>query len=314
MEDVACNLCKSQDIKPVFELYDYLLNRPQVKTRLVECQGCGLIYQSPRPTLKEMDAHYPPEYESYNAIPMGHRSSNLNRIAIQYGINKRIRFVTRYKSGGQILDIGCATGTFLHGMQTKTEWKLKGVEISRHAAEIAQENYGLDVWVGTLEDARFNAETFDAITMWDVLEHLHDPSSTLREIQRILKPDGILVLRVPNIDSRDAQLFRSFWAGLDAPRHTYVFSLNTLGRMLSENGFEVIKANGGTGSYPTFVLSIRFWLTGRQIEKRTISQITRILNHPLTRLISAPLFFFNSLGVRSPQLIMTARKCKPNGR
>ena len=98
-----------------------------------------------------------------------------------------------------------------------------GVEPDEYSSRIAIEKYHLNVFHGNLDQASYSTSSFDAITLWDVLEHLPDPSSTLQEIKGFLKPDGILVLRVPNYDSCDARLFGFAWSGLDVPRHFMSF-------------------------------------------------------------------------------------------
>jgi 2-polyprenyl-3-methyl-5-hydroxy-6-metoxy-1,4-benzoquinol methylase len=290
------------------ELTDLLLEYDEVKTTLVRCQDCGLVYQNPRPTLDEIGVHYPAEYESYNPETDNKSMPRLLRKAVEYGINKRCRFVIRQKKQGRLLDIGCATGTFLRGMAKYPGWELNGVEISEHAAKIAREAYSLNVFNGTLEEAAYPEHYFDAITLWDVLEHLHDPSSSLDEIHRILKPDGVIVFRIPNLGSWDAKLFGPYWAGLDAPRHLYVFDQHTLNALLTKTGFEVREMSCKIGSYPTFVLSVRFWMAAKGISPAKRASIQKILSHPISRLLSAPFFYVNSMGRHGPLLTVTAAK------
>ncbi len=227
---------------------------------------------------------------------------------MEYGIQKRVRFVTRHVKGGRLLDIGCATGLFLNGFSRAPGWALNGVEINRIAAQEARERYGLEVFTGTLEAAEFPDAHFTAVTMWDVLEHLHDPAGTLREIHRILAPEGVLVLRVPNHDSWDQRIFKEHWAGLDSPRHLYVYDPTTIRRLLQQSGFSIRAISGKIGSYPTFVLSVRFWLVANRTRPETRNRIMKMLYHPIARLISAPFFYLAGLGLRSPLMVVTAAK------
>jgi SAM-dependent methyltransferase len=204
--------------------------------------------------------------------------------------------------------VGCSTGLFLHGMQRYADWKLTGVEINPYAAERAQKQYNLNIHVGTLEQACFPDKFFDAITLWDVFEHLHDPAGSLIEIRRVLKDDGILVVRVPNLDSWDAKLFGRNWAGLDAPRHLYVFSRKMLKKIFEKNGFKIKVMDSNIGSYPTFVLSLRFWMTARRIRSYTANRIINTLYHPVARLITSPLFYLYGLASRGPLVVATAVK------
>jgi len=308
MESVPCNFCGSATTTPFAVVIDLLLERLNVKTTLVRCQQCGLVYQNPRPTLAEMGEHYPPQYDSYADQTVQSKRNWLLQKAVQHGTNKRCRFVTNHKRPGKLLDIGCAMGGFLLGMRDQGAWTLAGVEVNKAVAAAAKERHGLDVFAGTLEEANFPTASFDVVTLWDVFEHLHDPLHTLTEIHRILRPDGIVVIRVPNLASWDAQLFGATWAGLDSPRHLYLFTPTTLTAFLNKAGFGVIEHSCAIGSYMTFVLSIRFWLTARGVSTKTREIISKLLYHPLARLASAPLFYLGSMTLRGPLLVTVARK------
>lgn len=312
MENIVCNLCGNNKVLPFYQYVpDYLLNNDKIKVNFVKCTSCGLIYQNPRPTLKEMSEHYPENYESYTYDDELNNSSTLLKTVYQYGINKRIRFVTHFKKHGRLLDLGCSTGIFLNGFKGSPNWNLFGVEINKKAAHIAQ-NKGLNVFTGTLEEANFPNEYFDVVTMWDVLEHLHDPASSLKEIYRILKPDGILVIRVPNENSWDAHIFGRYWSGLDAPRHLFIFTPITLNRMLSVQNFETIMHSSQIGAYTTFLLSVRFWKQAKHDNNLLINFIVNFLYHPIMRLITAPFFYLSGLGLKGPLLVTVAKKRMEN--
>lgn len=307
MEYVTCNLCNAAETRHLYTVPDLLLDRETVRATLVQCQQCGLVYQNPRPTLAEIGQHYPPEYDPYE----DHANSDgtwLRRKAIEYGLGKRCRYVTRHKEAGRLLDIGCAAGHFLLGMRMRGEWELYGVELSDEVAGIARQRHNLNVVTGTLEEAGYPDAFFDAITMWDVLEHLHDPTGSLREIHRILKPGGLLVIRVPNLASWDAAVFGRYWAGLDAPRHLYLFTPTTLRRMLQDAGFTVTDEDCGIGGYVTFALSVRFWMTARHIAPAYQRRVRTLLYHPLTRIATAPLFYLPAQTLRGTLLVVTAHK------
>lgn len=311
METTDCNLCGSNSSENPILVPDLLLERPQVKARLVRCRACGMVYQNPRPTPQEMAEHYPSEYEPYTDYTASRQRNPLLQRAYAYGTQKRIRFVTRHKSGGRLLDIGCASGTFLLGMHALDNWSVQGVEPSTQTAEYARVVNNLDVFTGTLDEAQFPSGYFDCVTMWDVLEHVHDPLNTLREINRILKDDGILVIRVPNLVSWDARLFGESWAGLDAPRHLYVFTPDTLRAMLAQTGLETIDLSCAIGGYVTFVLSVRFWMTRQKLSPTIKTQVSHILYHPFARLASAPFFWVPSWLKRGPLMVVTAAKRSP---
>jgi len=310
MEEINCNLCDSSEYSVLYTPYDFLLDKKSVETKLVKCENCGLIYQNPRPNIDEMRVSYPDDYEPYLTESKLNNHSWLMKKAIEYGLNKRSRFITSHKSSGRLSDVGCATGLFLNNMQQKKGWDLSGVEINQYAAIIAHDKFGLDIFVGTLEEAAFPDDFFDAVTLWDVLEHLHNPSLSLQEIHRILKPGGILVFRVPNGKSWSEKIFGQYWAGLDSPRHLYVFDQFTLRRILDKVGFDTLQMSCRSGNYPTFILSIKFWLTGKGYKKSTRRKIIRLLDHPILRLLTSPIFLLSGFGLRGSLITVTARKEK----
>jgi len=308
METTHCDLCGSPEYKILYQIPDLLLGRYEQTYLFVKCLECGLVYQNPRPTPEEMTQHYPPEYDSYQADPK--TVSPWLRSAYRYGLEKRFRFIQSYKKSGELLDVGCGTGEFLNHVKTyHPYWSCKGVEINPYAANVARSRYDLEVFCGTLEQAAFSDQLFDAVTLWDVLEHVYSPSSTIKEIWRILKPGGILVFRVPNFGGWDSKLFKQYWAGLDAPRHLYVFSRTTISAYLQRAGFKILRQTSRIGNYPTFLLSLRFWLN-RSGAKRTsyASGLMRILHSPLMRLVAAPWFFLGSLHLNGALLVVIAQK------
>jgi SAM-dependent methyltransferase len=137
----------------------------------------------------------------------------------------------------RVLDVGCATGDLLLAIREAGNPDVTGVEPGARAAKVARQR-GLRVHVGGLEDARFDAGSFDTILLSHTLEHVRDPIATLREIRRVLRPGGALVLWLPNVESIEARLLGRYWIGYDAPRHLTTFGLTTLSRALAATGFQ----------------------------------------------------------------------------
>jgi SAM-dependent methyltransferase len=273
---------------PIATAHDRLLGIPGQFT-VVRCTECDLHYINPQPTMEELAHYYPPEYDPYGT-PLPSELPLLKRLSVNYGLRKRCRALLQYKTGGRLLEMGCANGLFLDAVRRTGGWQVQGVETSEAAARYAREKLALDVWNGTLQDARFPDDRFDVVAMWDVLEHVHHPQETLREIHRVLKPDGILVTRLPLLDSWDRRLFGPYWAGWDAPRHLTTFSLRTLRRMLGQAGFYVERAASISGSYPAFALSVRFWARER-LSPRARQELRNLLESLPIRVAIGPLFY-----------------------
>lgn len=300
---LICPFCGGQAFIPRFEVNDYWLERKDVHVKFVQCSQCGLIFQNPRPDRAEMEAHYPQSYEVFAA--KGHNRSSF---FYRYGWKKRCELITRHKKSGRLLDLGCANGSFLEWMkQTSGAWELYGIEPAKSAAQKAA-NAGFNVFEGVLEDAHYPDGYFDVITAWDVLEHLADPQKALWELYRTLKVDGLLVLRFPDADSLDARIFGKYWAGIDAPRHLYVFSGSTIARLLEKMGFSILDQNSRVGGYLNFVKSIRFALTAKQVKSAYRNPILKLLSNPLSRVIAAPFFYLKDTLSKGSEIVLIASK------
>jgi len=167
---------------------------------------------------------------------------------------------SRFSTPGSVLDVGCASGAFLLAMRDR-EWQVAGTDTNEQAFDLAKSIPGADIRLGLLEADAFHPESFDAVTLWSVFEHLHDPLGTLRVIREVIRPDGRLFMVMPNYRSLERMLFRTRWFALELPRHLYHFTPSTLGRMLSRGGFHVETLKQASG-HDTLRFSLRL-LTGR---------------------------------------------------
>jgi 2-polyprenyl-3-methyl-5-hydroxy-6-metoxy-1,4-benzoquinol methylase len=168
------------------------------------------------------------------------------------------RFVEAYTRNGRLLDVGCATGTFIGHMAARG-WEVEGVEVSSEAAQLARDRHGVHVHTGRLAEADIAPGSTDVVTLWDVIEHVHNPPAELAHIRELLVRDGLLVLTVPNLASWDRRLFGVHWIGWDLPRHLYGFPATTLERMVAEAGFRLVERRCILSGVGAFVLSYRNW-------------------------------------------------------
>jgi 2-polyprenyl-3-methyl-5-hydroxy-6-metoxy-1,4-benzoquinol methylase len=143
-----------------------------------------------------------------------------------------------FQVGARLLDFGCGSGAFLRRMHDQG-WQVLGLDLCRAAVERVQRELGLSALVGTLPHPDLPPESFDVITMWQSLEHVHQPLEVLEHAYRLLVPGGKLIVAVPNIDSAPFRWFGSAWFGLDLPRHLTHFSAATLRQMLERAGLWV---------------------------------------------------------------------------
>ena len=287
VETVACDLCGSTDSKVLHVVHDMKYGGPG-EFQLRRCTHCGLMFLSPRPVPAAIGAYYPPTYSAYRPA-VEDEGFFLMRWMRQRKLARKRQLVERYagRQSGRVLDVGCATGLFLHEM-TLGGWQAAGVELTPEAAEYARKRFGLDVFTGMLLEAPLAPASFDAMTFWDVMEHTYSPSAELARAAELVKPGGLLALHVPNWNSVDRLLFGPFWAGLDPPRHLYVFTRPTLTALLERAGFRPIKWACCIPSYFSFVISVERLLEQRA--PRLAPFFTWLLNFPGVRVLFEPWF------------------------
>jgi 2-polyprenyl-3-methyl-5-hydroxy-6-metoxy-1,4-benzoquinol methylase len=312
MDHIICPLCQCSEYQVVYSnLPDRMFDHDGTKTTFVRCNQCRLIYQNPRPSIAEMANYYPEEYECYQDVTSVKKVSLLLKESYKYGMLKRLNAVRTWKKQGWLLDIGCASGLFLNFVRSNSGFNVRGEEINLAASQYARDHFKLDVFTGSLEESAYPDSSFDAVTMWDVLEHIHDPLAGLREVFRILKPGGIVVMRVPNGAGWDARLFRQYWAGLEAPRHLFIFTLATLTELVSRAGLAPLAHTTNGGGYTTFLLSLRFFLAERLNQPElAVSDDTwmRFFYSPFARLVTAPIFALPGIFQNGTLLTFTAVK------
>ena len=249
-ESVNCCLCQSNQRKLLLEGPDRLHNIPGIFT-LYQCLDCGLIYQNPRPTADSLQIIYPNEYDPHQPVAMP--SGKLHPDWV-----RTCEFIQQQQpDGGRLLDVGCGSGTFLLTLrQLCPKWETIGIEPDPQAATIARQN-NLHVQMTQLESATLTTGSFDAVTFWNVLEHLPNPLRSLHYIHQLLRPNGVLYLAVPLCDSWDAQLFGRYWLGWELPRHFVMFNRSTLRTTLLKAGFEIVNTACLSGIEFCFAESIR---------------------------------------------------------
>lgn len=270
----VCPLCNSPEAELLFWNFDRLYGFPG-EFGTLKCEDCGLIRLSPRPIESELKNYYPRDYYSYQV------TSNVTRVGVignlkswlhntgrniflsslgypvmpptkwqkilqnlapkflknRYGYGNRF---PEYVHQGTVLEIGCGSATYLNLLKSYG-WHVQGLDLNPQASEAAKTNFGIDVFVGELEDAPFVENSFDYIHMSHVVEHFTNPLRAMKKIRKILKPDGIAYIEVPNVESFESKRSGKFWYGLDAPRHLFMFTPATLDKLFKSSNLKVEK-------------------------------------------------------------------------
>ncbi len=223
-----CGLCGGSDFDGVLDGWDRLCGIPG-RFRVLRCRGCGLL--ATRPVPANLGDYYPAGYGPHH-IGKG-CLDGLKSFLMQ-------RFVLRALGRGEglkILDVGCANGQLLAKLK-RPGWRLSGLEPDADCVSRVRSGLGVDARCGVLADRAFEPG-FDVITMFHVLEHVPDPVADLREVRRLLKPDGVFIAEVPVCDSYGFAIMGSKWYGLDLPRHLTHFSTRTLRLAAEKAGLRV---------------------------------------------------------------------------
>jgi SAM-dependent methyltransferase len=231
-EECACLLCGSGNFSPLLEASYPRGGDAGLHFLIVRCNRCGLCFTNPRPDLVSIKRFYPADYHSYRAKPNG-TNERIRK-------TDPIRKLLPIQGSARMLDFGCGAGDFLRRMHA-LGWNVTGLDMAEPAVARIRDQYGLPAQVGTLPSPLWEAACFEAITMWQSLEHVHQPLDVLHEAYRLLTAGGRLLVAAPNFDSFASRWFGASWYGLDLPRHITHFTPQTLRMMLRRAGFERVE-------------------------------------------------------------------------
>lgn len=231
-----CPLCGKGHFKKAMTCTDHYATGEAFD--IYRCQECGFLFTQGVPVENEIGRYYEsPDYISHSDTNKGLMNHVYHWIR-RFMLKRKAHLVKHCCGGlvhGTLLDIGTGTGYFPHFMQEKG-WKVSAIEKSPKAREFARKHFQLDVsapeTLFTLEK-----ETFDAITLWHVMEHLEHLNETWKQLYQLLKPGGVLIVAVPNPNSYDAGHYGERWAAYDVPRHLWHFTPSVIQQFGAKHGF-----------------------------------------------------------------------------
>lgn len=237
----VCQICGAIDERPV---------TVQNGWDIVRCARCSFVYVNPRPDNETLARLYLKYLPDKMADPLAWDSY------MREVFSKAADVIARHKPrGGRLIDIGCGYGFFLAEMKRRGGWELDGMDVSTTATDYTA-SLGFRITQGTLETVRYPDCSFDAVTMLYVLEHVTDPAGVLAEVRRILKPGGMLLLRVPHT-TPIVEFLKVFGIRnnlYDPPFHLSDFSATTIKRLLEQSGFTGIHTSIGGVTKPPEIL------------------------------------------------------------
>jgi len=259
----SCCVCGSDDHALVLRTIDYLFHIPG-EYSVVRCRNCGHRFLNPQPTPDSLHLCYPQNYGPHQTAASSVATSSESPVEDTAPVPWYLRYLPLRRIPGlralyfwltddlghpipklpendqpKLLELGCSTGAWLLRAQ-QAGWCVTGVEPGDAPAQTARDA-GLNVRTGLLSEVELETGTFDVAAAWMVLEHVYDPSETLRELAAALRPGGQLSFSVPNAGGIESALFRGSWYVWEPPRHLHFFSSRILKRLLREAGFTDIR-------------------------------------------------------------------------
>lgn len=246
METISCKVCGGDNWQRVLETRDFLHDVPGLFT-IARCTDCGFMATNPRPDEKEIMAYYPEEYGPYqlNTSRVEKMVAHQKKHPILFGlVDPQIFQIVRKKCVDcelKILEIGCGAGNFLYELKLRfPKWHITGTDFSVKSIEKLNEKE-IDAYVSDLKELPHVDKSLDVVYGFMIVEHLHSLEQTLKEVRRVLKDDGELLIAVPNIKSLAFRIFGKYSNFLHIPAHLYHFKESTLTKIMEQNGFRVEK-------------------------------------------------------------------------
>jgi 2-polyprenyl-3-methyl-5-hydroxy-6-metoxy-1,4-benzoquinol methylase len=232
-----CPLCSSELIADYFSCIDHFISKETFA--IVRCNRCGFLFTQDYPDENEIHKYY--ESDKY----ISHSDTSEGIINKIYHVIRRVMLLRKRRiinqltglKNGNLLDFGSGTGHFASEMK-KSGWMVKGIEISEKARNYSSSTFGLEI-IAPDHISELEADSFDCVTMWHVLEHFHDPYKYIADIIKLLKPGGICLVALPNSGSRDAKYYRQEWAAFDVPRHLWHYDPVTFSQFSEKSGLKV---------------------------------------------------------------------------
>jgi SAM-dependent methyltransferase len=234
VQHAKCGVCGSADFDRLWtkDAFNY-----------IRCGQCGLVRVDPQLLMSEVSRIYSIGYQGKQNTQCGKPNPFLYR--------SLLKSMRSYWNLGRLLDVGCFIGKFLSAAK-EAGWYGCGLELSAEAVEYCRTELGLDVRQGTLMTTDLDTESFDIVTMFDVIEHFQEPLYNLQKAAQLLRPGGLLYIETPNYNSVPRVLLDKQWS-VFFPWHFYYFDAKTLATTLRKAGFEVVRVQAlGIGPLGTF--------------------------------------------------------------
>jgi SAM-dependent methyltransferase len=235
---VNCLVCGQNNFKTLFSCKDFVATGEDFQ--LQYCESCSFIFTNPRPSISEIGKYYQSDqYISHSGEKKG-LIYKIYDIVRDFSIRQKLNLIKKYHKSGKLMDLGCGLGYFLNGIKLDKTFDGLGVDISDDAVEYVKNTFGINV-KNESELDNLDKHTFDIITQWHVLEHVHYLNERMQQLHHLLKQDGTMFIAVPNSKSKDAEIYKEYWDGYDVPRHLYHFNQKSFSLLMEKHGFKIVE-------------------------------------------------------------------------
>ena len=235
----SCTICGEDDWTFLREGRDLCRPGYEVRFRLSRCMTCGHVMQIPQPSDAELRAAYSTDYAPYR-LTWKEPGWPLWKILRHITTWRRVRRLKRYGRGSQLLDVGAGAGDFLDAAH-RAGWDVRAVEYNEELVNAIRAELGFEVHIGELRPGLWEENSFDAIILWSVIEHVPDPLDTLRLVCSYLRPGGQLFFQLPTLYGIErGKWFGEHWTLLDLPRHLNFFSKESLSKLCGLAGMDLV--------------------------------------------------------------------------
>ncbi|MBW8050583.1 MAG: class I SAM-dependent methyltransferase [Cytophagales bacterium] len=231
-----CPICDHQQFTNYILCEDFMASKESFA--ITTCNNCSFLFTNPRPDIDNIGKYY----SSKEYISHTDRAINpmqlVYKIIRSYTLKGKLSLINSLTKKGNLLDFGCGTGHFLNTCQ-QAGWNITGYEPDKKANSIAAVLTGKSIYqtINSIE----TTQTYDVITLWHVLEHIHDLDTTMKFLFTKIAAHGSVIIAVPNHNSWDTKHYKEYWAGYDVPRHLYHFTPETMKKLVEKHGFKINK-------------------------------------------------------------------------
>lgn len=240
-ENVNCYQCDADDYKFFLKGEEDLTGKDG-EFQYVKCNSCGLVYQNPRIAVDQIKEFYDGEYIAHRKKKNWGVLTPLYEWAMNKHDRDKDKLVSEFvnlNSETEVLDVGCAVGTFLLHLNKKYDCKISGVDFKEGLDYPGFDK--IEFYEGLFYEQPIAEKRYDLVTMWHFLEHDYDPNLTLETAKKVMKDDGKLIIEVPRLDSVTFKLFGRKWPGVQAPQHTALYDKKHFIALMEKHNLRVVK-------------------------------------------------------------------------